>query len=247
MKTLRDSISLVCFCDIFTRISQHFPVTCCEHNKAYCILKLTPSIYFPIKGIPGVCALSWSVVKIIVTEKESVHEASQVSSFQQHYQLAPQNLRLSRSRETNPNVELKAKCSVYFPRQLGCPYMQESSIDWIFKVPACLVLIINLVFLFSIMWVSSRTSNLSVRPENKSPFWPPGAYNQAEVSEHGRDETVSKSFQSPTRTYSPLWADVSDCALWTKRRHRQEDFRHCTGGAFEYSGKAVHWSKRQIF
>lgn len=38
--------------------------------------------------------------------------------------------------------------------QLGCPYMQESSVDWIFKGPACLVLIINLIFLFSIMWVS---------------------------------------------------------------------------------------------
>lgn len=33
--------------------------------------------------------------------------------------------------------------------------MRESSVDWIFKGPACLVLIINLVFLFSIMWVSS--------------------------------------------------------------------------------------------
>lgn len=40
--------------------------------------------------------------------------------------------------------------------QLGCPYMQESSVDWIFKGPACLVLIINLIFLFSIMWVSVR-------------------------------------------------------------------------------------------
>lgn len=52
----------------------------------------------------------------------------------------------------------------------GCPYMQESNIDWIFKVPACLVLIINLVFLFSIMWVRNQTANWAIWPDNKSIF-----------------------------------------------------------------------------
>ncbi|CRL06924.1 CLUMA_CG019599, isoform A [Clunio marinus] len=67
-------------------------------------------------GVPAICALSWSTVKIIVSEREGLHEASHQFQY-------------------------------------GCPYMQESSVDWIFKGPACLVLIINLIFLFSIMWV----------------------------------------------------------------------------------------------
>jgi len=32
--------------------------------------------------------------------------------------------------------------------------MRESHIDWIFKVPASLALLVNLVFLIRIMWVS---------------------------------------------------------------------------------------------
>ncbi|KAG5677655.1 hypothetical protein PVAND_007394 [Polypedilum vanderplanki] len=37
--------------------------------------------------------------------------------------------------------------------EMECLWMQESSLDWIFKGPACAVLIINLIFLTSIMWV----------------------------------------------------------------------------------------------
>lgn len=29
-----------------------------------------------IKGIPAICALSWSVVKIVVSEREGMHEAA---------------------------------------------------------------------------------------------------------------------------------------------------------------------------
>lgn len=38
---------------------------------------------------------------------------------------------------------------------MECLWMEESSLDWIFKGPACAVLLINLIFLTSIMWVSS--------------------------------------------------------------------------------------------
>ena len=36
----------------------------------------------------------------------------------------------------------------------GCPWMQETHVDWIFQGPVCVVLIINLIFLLRIMWVS---------------------------------------------------------------------------------------------
>lgn len=39
---------------------------------------------------------------------------------------------------------------------MECLWMQETSLDWIFKGPACAVLIINLIFLTSIMWVSFK-------------------------------------------------------------------------------------------
>lgn len=42
---------------------------------------------------------------------------------------------------------------------MECQWMQESSLDWIFKGPACAVLIINLIFLTSIMWVSVECVN----------------------------------------------------------------------------------------
>lgn len=32
--------------------------------------------------------------------------------------------------------------------------MRETNLDWIFQGPACAVLVINLIFLFRIMWVS---------------------------------------------------------------------------------------------
>ncbi|KAH8347996.1 hypothetical protein KR084_002966 [Drosophila pseudotakahashii] len=37
--------------------------------------------------------------------------------------------------------------------EIDCTWMRESHIDWIFKVPASLALLVNLVFLIRIMWV----------------------------------------------------------------------------------------------
>lgn len=45
--------------------------------------------------------------------------------------------------------------------------MQESGIDWIFKGPACAVLLINLIFLTSIMWVSSKVIIFNGQNANK--------------------------------------------------------------------------------
>ncbi|XP_055309705.1 diuretic hormone receptor-like isoform X2 [Sitodiplosis mosellana] len=37
--------------------------------------------------------------------------------------------------------------------EIECTWMRETNIDWIFQGPACAVLLINLIFLFRIMWV----------------------------------------------------------------------------------------------
>uniref|UniRef100_A0A1A9VPS5 G-protein coupled receptors family 2 profile 2 domain-containing protein n=1 Tax=Glossina austeni TaxID=7395 RepID=A0A1A9VPS5_GLOAU len=36
---------------------------------------------------------------------------------------------------------------------MGCPWMHETHVDWIFQGPVCAVLLINLIFLLIIMWV----------------------------------------------------------------------------------------------
>ncbi|XP_018797882.1 PREDICTED: diuretic hormone receptor isoform X4 [Bactrocera latifrons] len=36
---------------------------------------------------------------------------------------------------------------------IGCPWMRETHVDWIFQGPVCAVLIMNLIFLLRIMWV----------------------------------------------------------------------------------------------
>lgn len=36
---------------------------------------------------------------------------------------------------------------------IGCPWMHETVVDWIFQGPVCVVLIMNLIFLLRIMWV----------------------------------------------------------------------------------------------
>lgn len=42
----------------------------------------------------------------------------------------------------------------FFQLEIECTWMRETNIDWIFQGPACAVLLINLIFLFRIMWVS---------------------------------------------------------------------------------------------
>ncbi|XP_031631307.1 diuretic hormone receptor-like isoform X2 [Contarinia nasturtii] len=37
--------------------------------------------------------------------------------------------------------------------QIECTWMRETNLDWIFQGPACAVILINLIFLFRIMWV----------------------------------------------------------------------------------------------
>ncbi|XP_073812334.1 diuretic hormone 44 receptor 1 isoform X2 [Musca autumnalis] len=49
---------------------------------------------------------------------------------------------LTMSYATNDQIEIE-----------GCPWMQETYVDWIFQGPVCAVLIINLIFLLRIMWV----------------------------------------------------------------------------------------------
>lgn len=44
-----------------------------------------------------------------------------------------------------------------------CPWMRPHMYDWIHHAPAIAVLLINLIFLFVIMWVSTRTLQLLIR------------------------------------------------------------------------------------
>lgn len=41
-----------------------------------------------------------------------------------------------------------------FQLEIECTWMRETAIDWIFQGPSCAVLLINLMFLFRIMWVN---------------------------------------------------------------------------------------------
>lgn len=38
--------------------------------------------------------------------------------------------------------------------EIECTWMRESHIDWIFKGPASMAILVNLVFLIRIMWAS---------------------------------------------------------------------------------------------
>lgn len=53
------------------------------------------------------------------------------------------------------NVTIYRICHIIsLQLQIECTWMRETNIDWIFQGPACAVLLINLMFLFRIMWVS---------------------------------------------------------------------------------------------
>jgi hypothetical protein len=48
-----------------------------------------------------------------------------------------------------------AEAEILSPQlEIECSWMREAHIDWIVQAPACVVLIINLIFLIKIMWVS---------------------------------------------------------------------------------------------
>lgn len=53
-------------------------------------------------------------------------------------------------------INLSLRLFVSFQMDIECTWMRETNIDWIFQGPACAVLLINLIFLFRIMWVSEH-------------------------------------------------------------------------------------------
>lgn len=94
--------------------------------------------------------------------------------------------------------------------------MQESQIDWLFKGPACLVLIINLVFLFCIMWVRNQACDDLFGLVINHFFRPVGAYNETEVRQHCGNETVSESFESTFGSHSTFRSNIFDRPVWTE-------------------------------
>lgn len=68
------------------------------------------------------------------------------------------NFQLNLSARHEMNIECYNRsnmlCIISLQLQIECTWMRETIIDWIFQGPACAVLLINLMFLFRIMWVS---------------------------------------------------------------------------------------------
>lgn len=126
--------------------------------------------------------------------------------------------------------------------------MHESNVDWIFKGPACLVLIINLVFLFSIMWVSvdikTEFSLNKCQLDNQnyvSAFSPrpAGAHNEITVRQHGWNEAVQKSIESSFSPHTIVWFDLFNCTLRAGRGHWKKDFRLRSGAPVEHAGEEM--------
>ena len=77
----------------------------------------------------------------------------------------------------------------------NCPWMVPNSDDWIYITPAIIVLSINILFLFRIMWVSwSRCTHSSTRIPSKS--------NEAHISIIKKMLPVMMSFINTTKQFN---------------------------------------------
>lgn len=88
--------------------------------------------------------------------------------------------------------------------------MRESHIDWIFKGPASLAILVNLIFLIRIMWVSIPWIALMLCAVYL--YLPPfckGTDYQVAVRTYSRDPTVLQSIQGSFGANTPLWNHVS--------------------------------------
>lgn len=54
------------------------------------------------------------------------------------------------------------RCSQDVALGKHCPWMVSHAYDWFYQAPAILVLCVNVVFLFMIMWVSTREFSISI-------------------------------------------------------------------------------------
>lgn len=84
--------------------------------------------------------------------------------------------------------------SIHFQLEIECTWMRETQIDWIFQGPACAVLLINLIFLFRIMWVSHNMNfyfnifDVFVKPFSVIFYWNSNIYMKKKSNEN-REKT----------------------------------------------------------
>ncbi|XP_041675669.1 diuretic hormone receptor isoform X5 [Drosophila eugracilis] len=88
-------------------------------------------------GCPALCILVWSIAKAFAPHLEN-----------EHFNGVGLELRLILGSPFNLIF-----LDFFDKLEIDCAWMRESHIDWIFKVPASLALLVNLVFLIRIMWV----------------------------------------------------------------------------------------------
>ena len=125
---------------------------------------------------------------------------------------------------------------------LQCTWMRESSIDWIFHGPACVVLVVNLMFLLRIMWVSGRrmgcqlvSRTLVHSLSSRAP--PAGPHNEAPVGQHSGDQTVPEGVQGPAGADPSAGPHLPGRDGWTQRGSRQPHFRYRSSVSAEHPGE----------
>lgn len=91
----------------------------------------------------------WPTLGNDVEQTENANEA--------HSQFTIKQIQIIRKRQTH-RFDWAPLISIFFrlfikQLEIECTWMRETNVDWIFQGPACAVLLINLIFLFRIMWV----------------------------------------------------------------------------------------------
>jgi hypothetical protein len=64
-----------------------------------------------------------------------------------------------------------------------------------------------------------------------------GAHNKIALSQHSRNETIPKGFESSFGSYSTIWSHIFDRLIRTERRNGKENFRYCTSCFVKYTGE----------
>lgn len=143
------------------------------------------------------------------------------------------------------NVTIYRICHIIsLQLQIECTWMRETNIDWIFQGPACAVLLINLMFLFRIMWVSYwwiyddnqikiSISLCSCVPKKQSEqikriffcsklsnqnYLFSGSNYKVAISKHSWNASISQGIESIAGLNTIVGYYISSSASWSERR-----------------------------
>lgn len=104
--------------------------------------------------------------------------------------------------------------------EIDCSWMRESHIDWIFKGPACLALVLNLIFLSRIMWVSIQEQPLLITLiigwclTNQLIMFCLGFDYETSLRKHTGDQTISEGIQGATGINSSVGRYIYSLNFW---------------------------------